>query len=175
MKIVEGIKKLKLIEKRMMEHTEQIKKYSSIVSCEKPVFGTELEQRRKIAELEQSNMDLCTEYLKIKKNLEFTNLVTPVTINKITYSISDLISIKRKIADIMIKTQMSKSEASGNEKLRLYLSNKDRDNTPSVVILYDEQQKNDRIRFWQDLKNEIDSTLEVVNATTDMKEFPNMS
>lgn len=57
-----------------------------------------------MASLIQSNNDLCAEYLRIKRSIGFTNLKVTVELHKRVYSISDLLLIKRKLADRMLAT-----------------------------------------------------------------------
>jgi hypothetical protein len=68
--ITEGLKKLKLIEKRMQKNCAEIVKYSSLLSNEKPIFETEIKQRDEVNKLIQSNNDLEKEYCKIKSMID---------------------------------------------------------------------------------------------------------
>ncbi|MEA3506247.1 MAG: hypothetical protein U9R36_01950, partial [Elusimicrobiota bacterium] len=95
MKLVEAMKKLRVIEKRMKGNNEEITRYSSMVSTERPLFESEAKQEQEVKNLVLANNDLMNEYLKIKKQIEKTNIVTEVYINDISYTLSDMLIIKR--------------------------------------------------------------------------------
>lgn len=171
--LVEAMKRLRVIEKRMTENCENITTYSSMLSTERPLFESEEAQKKKVKSLAQSNKDLLDEYLTLKKQIETTNLMTEVEINGIKYRISDLLVIKRKLAKMMMHTYraMNKSSAEG----RLHRTRSPEGQTPSVVTLYSEEERSKSLRMWQELYDNIDSRLEVVNATTPLlKEIPSI-
>ena len=104
MKIIEGMKRLRVIEKRMESQRNAVTEYASKLSTEMPRFQTKEDQAKEVASLIQSNNDLCAEYLRIKRSIGFTNLKVTVELHKRVYSISDLLLIKRKLADRMLAT-----------------------------------------------------------------------
>jgi len=172
MKLVEAMKKLKVIEKRMKSNCEEITRYSSMVSTERPLFETESKQEQEVLNLVQSNNDLIIEYLKIKKQIEKTNLETIVYIDSKDYSLSDMLIIKRKLAALQINTFRSMNDNEGSSRLRQQHSSNvsGGDKTPHVIRFYKEEDRNKGLRKWEDLYNTIDSRLEVINATTDLIE-----
>ena len=169
MKIIEGMKRLRVIEKRMESQKSAITEYASKLSTEMPRFRTIEEQKKEVAALVQSNNDLCSEYLRIKRSIEYTNLKVPVEILGKEYKISELLVIKRKLANMMIGTYRALNTTGA--QVRLKSAPKFDDETPKVESLYDERTKLDNIRKWQDLNDAIDSRLEVINATTDLIEM----
>ena len=72
--------------------------------CRTAQYFTKEDQAKEVASLIQSNNDLCAEYLRIKRSIGFTNLKVTVELHKRVYSISDLLLIKRKLADRMLAT-----------------------------------------------------------------------
>lgn len=90
MMIIEGMKRLRVIKKRMASNIDSVNKYAAIISSERPMFGSEDEQKKEVKEIIQSNLDLLREYLKLKKRIERTNLQTVVEIGGVEYTISDL-------------------------------------------------------------------------------------
>ena len=169
MKIIEGMKRLRVIEKRMESQRNAVTEYASKLSTEMPRFQTKEDQAKEVASLIQSNNDLCAEYLRIKRSIEYTNLKVTVELQKKEYSISDLLVIKRKLADRMVATYRALNDTAARDRLRN--APKFDGETPKVEILYDERTKLDNIRKWQDLADIIDSRLEVINATTDLIEM----
>lgn len=169
MKIIEGMKRLRLIEKKMDQNKLHITQYASTLSTERPFFGSDDAQRKEVASLIQSNNDLMTEYLKIKKQIEQTNLDVGVNIMGKAYTLSDLLIIKRKLAEQMTTTYESLNTNYADTKIRsagLTPEGK----RPEIVRMYDEKQKNEELNFWMELSSQIESKLEVVNAITDLVE-----
>ncbi|MHA1817343.1 MAG: hypothetical protein ACTSX1_15180, partial [Candidatus Heimdallarchaeaceae archaeon] len=76
--LVEGMKTLRVIEKKMTHNQSDIQRYASQVSTEKPYFETEEKQAGEVKKLVQANTDLMTRYLNLKQRVEYTNLMTVV-------------------------------------------------------------------------------------------------
>jgi len=169
MKIIEALKKLKVIEKRMEKNRQQITQYASMISTERPIFDTEEKQRKEVSSLIQSNTDLMKEYLDLKGKIEKTNITVKVEMGGVQYSISDLLLIKRKMAKVMMSTYEALNTSAGQSRLR-QVSIGAGERSPQVVQLYDEKDKIAGLDKWQDLYHNIDSRLEVINATTDLME-----
>ena len=72
--------------------------------CRTAQYFTKEDQAKEVASLIQSNNDLCAEYLRIKRSIGYTNLKVTVELHKRLYRISDLLLIKRKLADRMLAT-----------------------------------------------------------------------
>lgn len=173
MMLIEAMKKLRLIEKKMSGNCESITRYSSMVSTEKTYFESEDAQRREVVGLVQSNVDFMKEYLRLKQDIEFTNLITYVRMGDEQYSISELLVIKRKMAQMMMATFDAMNDSAGQQRLRHATGTTP---TPAhLVRLYNEKVRSDGLRSWQDLYHEVDSRLEVVNATTELREDMNLS
>jgi len=169
MKLIEAMKRLRVIEKRMAANSSSITLYASSVSTEKPLFETETVQKKEVESLIQANGDLLSEYLRLKKQIEETNLRTVVTIGGIDYVISDLLIIKRKMAGFMLRTYRALNEEQANK--RKVSASVGPDGTKAYTVrFYDEKGKNEGTRHWQDLYDNIDSRLETINALTDLIE-----
>lgn len=172
MTITEGLKKLRLIDKRMSKNCDEIEKYSSLLSNEKPIFDTESNQREEVQKLIQSNTDLEAEYCKIKSMVDFTNLVTVVTIDDETRSIHSWLTVLRKTGSRLIQTYKALSTTEANRNQIRYTNKESL--SPTVIRLYDENDKRAGQRKWEDLTSgkTIEGRLEVVNATTQLVEPP---
>lgn len=170
MKLIEAMKGLKLVEKKIEGNIADISKYSSMLSSEKPYFSDETMQRQEVAQRVQANQDLVRQYLNLKTAIELTNLRTPVTLGKATYTIAELLVLKRKLGQYILKTYQALNDANGETRLRSLPRGGQEGQVPQVVRLYDEKKKNESLRYWQDLLEEISGRLEVVNATTDLAE-----
>lgn len=174
MMLVEAMKTLRVIEKKMSDNQIDIQRYASQVSTERPYFETEDKQRAELRKLVQSNTDLLKRYLSLKQRIEYTNLMTVVDMDGERYSLSELLVIQRKLAQVMFATYNSLNDNQGTSRLR---------NTPSpqgvtpphVVRFYNEEEKRAGARKWQDLINNITTRLEVINATTTLLDLPSKS
>ncbi|MCK5019064.1 MAG: hypothetical protein KAS32_18535 [Candidatus Peribacteraceae bacterium] len=166
MTIVEGLKELKLIEKRMQSNDEAITRYASMVSTERPYFKDEDEQKKEVSSLVQANTDLFNNYLAIKKRIEMTNLTVTVLMDGVDYTIGDLLAIKRRMGRFMLNTFNSLNDSAAASRVRSApVVDGER---AQVVRLYDEKTKNEALAKWQLLYDNISSRLEVVNATTNL-------
>jgi len=169
MKIIEALKKLKVIEKRMEKNRQQITQYASMISTERPIFDTEEKQRKEVSSLIQANIDLMKEYLDLKRKIEKTNINVKIEMGGVQYSLSDLLLIKRKMAKVMMSTYEALNTSTAQSRIR-NVSVSSGERAPQIVQLYDEKDKIAGLDKWQDLYHNIDSRLEVINATTDLVE-----
>lgn len=171
MKLIEGMKKLKLIEKRIARNITQITQYASSVSVEKPVFGNDTEQKKKVEELVQANKDLTLEYMHLKKRVDMTNLTTVVTIGKDTYTIADLLILRRGLSKLIVQTYQALNTGYGDARLNSIGRNvalQPGEKPPYVVRFYDETRKFESLQECQSRDDEIEQRLEVINATTEL-------
>lgn len=169
MKLIEGMKTLKVIEKRMQHNAERINQYAAIVSTERPIFGTEVEQRKQLESLIQANTDLAKEYLSIKKRVDMTNLKTEITIGKDIFTIGDLLQIQRNVAKLMRLTFHALNDRLAEQRLTS-MRQQSTEKAPRVERMYDENRKYEGLQYWQGLEDEIETRLEVINATTELLE-----
>lgn len=173
MMVIEAMKKLRIIEKKMQNNSASIQRYASMVSTEKPYFDNEDKQKSEIKSLIQSNQDLMEEYLTLKKRIEYSNLFTVVEMGGKEYPISDLLVIKRRLASKMLHTYNSLNTREGDSRVGGFRSpSTPTGQTPHVVRFYREEDKNKGLQKWQDLHDNIESRLEVINATTPLMSLP---
>lgn len=169
MKIIEALKKIKDLNRKLEDLKEKIGKHSADMDFETPVYP---DQRAQIAAWVQGSVDIIREMERLKFCIHKTNLQTMVTItlgdNTITKSISQWIdrrktlvaleeSIYRKLTnrglkDVNIQTSTGTPQLS---RVRVYFDAKDKDTKMSVL---------------GEEPSLIDAKLEIVNATTDLIE-----
>ncbi len=165
MMLIEGMKELKLLEKRMRDNTEKITKYSSGLSNEKETFGSEKKQRLEVSSLIQSNIDLFKHYLKLKTAIEKTNINTTIHFNDIgEFNLVELLAIRRRMSQPVLNTFHALTTREADNKMRVARIPENVE--VQVVRYYDEEEKNNQLRKWMDFFDAIDGKLEVVNATT---------
>lgn len=169
MMIVEGLKRLGVIAKRMANNIQSINQYASIVSNERPLFGDEKTQRKEVQALIQSNIDLHKEYLKLKNRIERTNLQTVVEIQGVEYTISDLLVLDRSLRNLVTGTYEALNTNHAQSRLGqmgMRGAHVAAGETLRVEHMYDEKDKNKQLKVWNDLFDNISARLEVINATT---------
>ncbi len=168
MKIIEALKGLKVIEKRMAGNALEISNYASYVSTERLAFDNEKAQRDEVRGRIQANEDLVVEYLKIKRALERTNLSTTIELDGKKFTICDLLVLKRRLGAFIQATYRALNRSAAENRLRNAPAIGDQ--RPQIVQLYDEAEKNSKLQKWQNLLDNIESRLEIINATTDLVE-----
>lgn len=170
MMIIEGMKRLRVIKKRMISNIESINKYAAIVSNERPMFGSEDEQKKEVKQIIQSNLDLLKEGLKLKKRVERTNLQIVVEMDGEKYTISDMLILKREYVQLIVQTydalNTNQAQMKLNAMSRQHHVAGQQGESLRIDHMFDEKEKNKELRKWQDLYDNIDSRLEVINAIT---------
>ena len=169
MKLIEAMKQLKLILKKIAKNNKLINEYAALPDNERLHFGTRDNQTKEIKKLIQANADHVKNYLDLKSMIEYTNLTTKVEIDGNTYTISEMLVLKRVLAKLMVKTYNALNDEVAQMRLR---GNRSMSSTseklPIVEKYYNETEKTEGQRKWDDLYHTIDSRLEVVNATTEL-------
>ncbi len=171
MKLIEALKNLKTIEKRIQKGCEQISEYFAYVSVETPHFETQEKQTEQVHSLIQGNLDLAKEYLKLKSAIEHTNLTTKVTIGHRTHTINELITLRRVSGKFTLMTYGAINPNGAKTRLQQFY-NKSGGVNPiepaRIIVCYKEEDKNKHQQEWTDFLAQIDGKLEVVNAETEL-------
>lgn len=165
--IIEALKEIKLIEKKIKDNTERINQYASQLSNEKPLMGSENEQKQKIKEMIQTNFDLADRICELNRNINYTNLITKVSFDKKDYFIIDLIKLKQKYGNLILDGLKALNTNSANKKINMFLKQSGESIAP--VLFYDENYKYKLLNEWESFLSQIESRLEVINATTELK------
>lgn len=169
MKIIEALKQIKDINRRIEELKEQIAKFCMDMDYETPVYENQAEQ---IKSWIQSRHDLIQEILRLKKCIQVTNLLIDVTIkigdNTITKSIAEWIVRRQTLSALELQaweklgqkplkegTVATSTGEKKDVKIRRYFSTEERDKMVNIL-------RSEPIL--------IDSHLEITNAITDLLE-----
>lgn len=171
MKIIEALKELPLIEKRIRKNIQSISEYSSDLDkgdlTDLP-FGTADKQRKEIASLIQANNDLIARKAQLRRDLAFTNTQVKVSIDGVDKSISEWIEYRENGMSNLISTYEHLTDKTARSKVQN--SNVDLAQGVKTIRFYDQKQRDDSIRSYQNIADKIDSSLEIINATTDLKQ-----
>ena len=168
--LVAGMKRLKLIKKRMQSNSVLIQSYASQSSTSKPLLGSDDLQKKEIKGLIQANKDLAIEYERIHRALTYTNIMTNVKIGDKDGCINDFLILRRELFNLLKQTHTSLNDS--NYKNTIGYSRPKDNESERCVFFYDEKTKQDEIRRLDDLFAEIDSRLENINATSYLMEVP---
>ena len=168
MKLIEGLKRLRIIEKRIKSQNADITRYASMINTERPLFETEDRQKKEVRSLIQSNIDLIKEYMSLKRKIELTNLGTFREMNGEKYSIADLLVIQRKTYEMGRSTFKSLNDSASQSRLVSIRHMASEGKTPVINRLYNEEDRIKGLKYWQDLYDSIGAILEIMNATSDV-------
>ena len=178
MKIIEAMKEMPLIIKKVNAHNQKISQYSSTLSTVKDLpFGTVEGQTKEVASLVQSNEDLIKRYLMLQRSLAFTNTQIKVEINGDSKTIAEWLHIRNAgihsnngLYGAMVNTYRALNTNRANAmigEVRTDLS----ETALQVIRCYDQKMADEKIESLTDIYDQIDAKLEVVNATTDLIEI----
>jgi hypothetical protein len=175
MMLIEALKTLRVLEKRIADNSAKIQLYASSVTTERPVFGSDDEQKREVQSLCQANEDLVENYIKLSERIERTNLGTSIVIAGRVMSLQKALLLKRKLGKLLRSTYTALNDSQGRAKLnqasggrQLVSVQTGPSNAAQLELYYDEAQKNKRVRDIDDMLADIDAKLEVINATTEL-------
>lgn len=170
MKVIEAMKQVKKNTAKIDDLHRKIGKICANLSHETPEYGTET--AKKVSEWLQSCDDLSQESARLQCAIQRTNLATQVTIEiggkSVTKSISEWVLRRRKYATIDLATWSILTDRGLKEG-----SMSSSTGTPFEVKLvrhFDPSKRDEMMAMYRDEPYQIDSTLEVINATTEVIE-----
>jgi hypothetical protein len=146
----------------MADNIQLIQKHSSMLSIEKSPFEN---PKKEVASMIQSNMDLVTEYLELKTRIERTNNSVVIEIEGQVRTITEWLTMYRKLRGVISGTYMALTTNEAQNKLNRMSAMKDE---IQILPLYDETEKITALRKREDIMNSVESRLEIINATTDL-------
>lgn len=171
MKIIEALKKIKDLHEKVDDLCIKINRYSADLDCETPIYP---DQRKKVQEFVQSAIDSVKEISRLRFCLMKTNIQTPVAIdfgNKIvTKSIYEWMQRRQNLAAKEGVVWRSLDDKKHKSEYKSQLT----PNSPAVIIkqrlYFDPELRDEMVERCRKEPGIIDSTLEVVNAVTDLIE-----
>jgi hypothetical protein len=168
MTIREALKRVKIIEKQIIQNSQDIQKYSSKVNIEISPFGDNDTQASKVRSIIQSSEDLEKFYRVLKKRISYTNLLTFITVKGQRYSLEDVLILKRKTIDLLKSIYNSLNRVQGEYGLRSFSADKN----AMVELMYNECDKYKALKDIQELYDEIDIQQDIVLSTTELLQLP---
>lgn len=169
MKIIEGLKRIKDLQKKAEDLRKKIGTYCAHMDFETPTYANQGEQ---IKEWLQSHSDTVKEILRLRIAIQRTNLATEVTIDLgeklVKKTIAEWIHRRRDLASEEMNAWRSLSDRGLKEGAIKTSSGEIKD--VKVVRYYDAKQRDNKISLFDGEPSIIDSKLEIVNAVTDLIE-----
>jgi hypothetical protein len=172
MKIIEALKKIKDLQRKADDLADKISKHCADLDCETPIYT---DQRRQIIEWLQAHSDLVKEILHLRCSIQKTNLETKVSIELggkyVVKTIAEWIHRRRDLAALE-EVAWKKLTDKG---LKETYTNQLTANAPQTVIkrrlYFDPAERDKKIELYRSEPSLIDSTLEVINAVTELIEL----
>lgn len=172
MKLIEGLKQIKDLQRKAEDLRVKVQQNCAISSIENPVYGTAEEQRKKVGGWIQAHSDILKEVLRLRVAIQRTNLEVnvPIELNgkPVVKSIAEWIHRRRDLAhdefsmwslltDRNIKEGVAQSPSGHPMEVK-------------VVRFYDPEERDNMRDLFSSEPSIIDAKLEIVNAITDLIE-----
>jgi hypothetical protein len=170
MKIIEAMKQIKELQVQAEDLKRKIKQNHAHLNYESPVYGSE--QKNRVDEWLQGFSDTLKEILRLRVAIQKTNLQTIVTIKinekDVSKTIAEWIHRRRDLA----KLEESVWRVLDDKGLKEGKMKDSSDEVIDVKIVryYDPATRDNKIEEYRGEPTKIDSTLEVINAITDIIE-----
>jgi hypothetical protein len=169
MKIIEGLKQIKDLQRKAEDLRIKISKFSAYLSYETPMYP---DQKGQVSSWLQAHYDILKEILRLRIAIQKTNLATEVTIqlgdNTVTKSIAEWIHRRRDLADLDCQSWKMLTDKGLKEGIATDTQGEKRE--VKIVRCYDPVLKDKSIEYFITEPTIIDSRLETVNAVTDLIE-----
>jgi len=175
MKIIEGLKKIKDLQRKADDIKAKVGQFCADIETEVPAYGTPEAQTKQIAEWLQSHRDIIKEIESLRIRIQKTNLAVEVAVE-----VSENVRVVKSIAAwIHRRKDLAKSEAQcwailSNRNLQAKPYKKsitdEAVNVANVRKYYDQKERDKKVEEYTSEPSRIDATLEVTNATTDLLE-----
>lgn len=169
MKIIEGLKLIKDLKRKADDMRALVRDNCALSTLDTPKYP---DQKRQVSEWMQAHSDILKVIMKLKTDIQKTNLHTDVTIElggkQVTKSIAEWVIRRRELAkeDLLMWSQLGDRNikegmgtAPGGQPLEI-----------KIVRFYDAAERDKKKELYASEPSIIDGRLEVVNAVTDIVE-----
>lgn len=167
MKIIEGLKKIKELQRKADDLKAKVSEHCAQYDYEKSVYP---DQRGQVASWVQAYSDIMDEVLKLRIAIQRTNLSTSVTITlgekEVTKTIAEWVHRRRDLAS----REMEIWSAQTDRGLKDHLQPQSVGNPVKVAVVryYEPLTRDKKVSMFREEPHVIDATLEVINAVTDL-------
>jgi len=173
MKLIEGLKQIKDLQRKAMDIREKIGQFCADMDIETPTYGTVETQTKQVAEWLQAHHDIIKEIENLRLRIQKTNLaiMVPIQFNEksfVTKSIAAWIHRRKDLA----KLEMTAWYGLTNRRLEpRALRTKDNTEVDKIINVrkyYNQQERDFKVEEYTSEPSKIDAALEITNATTDL-------
>ncbi len=170
MKIIEAMKRVKANKEKIADLQVKVGQFCATLNFETLTYGAETPQ--KIRDWMQSCTDLTQENVRLLCAIQRTNMATTASVmlgdRTVAKSIAEWIWRRREYAALDLKTWSSLTDRNLREG-----TGQNSSGTPidvRIVRHFDPVRRDEMVAMYKSEPHEIDATLEVVNAVTDLIE-----
>jgi hypothetical protein len=165
MLIIEGLKDIKAVLRKMEDLRNKIQKYCADLDIQSLAYP---DQKKQISEWLQAHHDLALKMTELKASIQATNLATQITIkvgeNDVTRSIAEWVIRRREIIDLEVQAWSRLSERGlQDNQIRTQAGDTQ---VVKVRRYYDSAERDKQMEILTQEKTNIDKALEIANATT---------
>jgi hypothetical protein len=177
MKLIEAMNTLKLTDKKLRQKTEFLQKYAARPTFKDDVFNPKNPaegEMKKVGEAKQAADDLIKQHAKLKRDIDYTNLVTYVEVVGKRYAIHELILQKRLLCKLKRNVLSSLNDNVAQMEVNQLRMRGDKESKVNVQVFYnyDIQKKEEELDDLNELESNIDSALQIANAKIELVECP---
>jgi hypothetical protein len=169
MKIIEGLKKIKYLKKKIQDLHEKINRFSADNDCDAPTYK---DQTKQITEWTQSCSDLLKELSTLQFRIQKTNINTEISIelngNVVTKSIYEWVHRVRDLIRDDLETWKSLNSSGMNEARKYNLPGTSVEYIVKRRLYFDPVIKDKKIEELNLETSLIHSKLEITNAITNL-------
>lgn len=177
MKIIEGLKQIKELQRKASDLRQKIETYCADMDIENPTYSTVEEQRKQIASWLQAHHDIVKEIEELRLRIQKTNLTVLVCIplgepGTVTKPIAAWIHRRKDLATLERIAWFGLT----NRRLEPRALRDDKGNPNEVTRIiqvrkyYDQKERDKKVEEYTAEPAKIDAALEIANATTDLME-----
>jgi hypothetical protein len=173
-KIIEAMKKIKDMTQKADDLRTKVVLHSADLDYETPTYGTEQDQRAQVDSWIQAHHDLLREILHLRVAIQRTNLATGVAIElngkAVTKTIAEWIHRRRDLAGLERAMWIGPMHKAQGLREGTVTTSAGEKREVRIRRYYDPKTRDERDEQFRSEPLQIDSTLEVVNATTELLE-----
>lgn len=170
MKIIEAMKKIKDLVRKADDLKDKVKQYCADLDCENSTYP---DQKRQISEWLQAHGDIIKEVAYLRHAIRKTNVETPVTImiadKPVTKTIDEWLD---RLKDLASHEQRAWNGLTDRNLKDTYVT-KLTDRSPEMLVkkrlYFDPAERDKKVELYRSEPALIHATLEVINATVDLK------
>jgi hypothetical protein len=168
MKIIEGLKQIKDLQKKAEDLRDKISKHSAHLDYETPVYP---DQKKQVGEWIQAHSDILKEILKLRIAIQKTNLATKVDIEiggeSVNKTIAEWIHRRRDLAKYEKESWSQLTDRNLKEGRMQESTGEIRE--IKIIRCFEPEIRDKNIDIYSTEPSLIDARLEVVNAVTELK------